>query len=92
MFDAAIALYAEAGWAGFSFEAVARRAGVGKAGLYSRWTGRQELLRQTFEALPATLARIRHRHVAGRSLIALARHVFAAYAGEHAGAFPLVIL
>ena len=27
VFDAAIALYAETGWAGFSFEAVARRAG-----------------------------------------------------------------
>jgi AcrR family transcriptional regulator len=84
VFDAAIALYAEGGWAGFSFEAVARRAGVGKAGLYSRWTGRQELLRQTFEARWLAPARIDTGTLRG-DLIALAGQVFAAYAGEHAG-------
>jgi DNA-binding transcriptional MerR regulator/predicted nucleic acid-binding protein len=32
VFAAALRVYAEAGWSGFSFDAVARRAGVGKAG------------------------------------------------------------
>jgi AcrR family transcriptional regulator len=41
---AALAVYAEAGWSGFSFDAVARRAGVGKAPLYLRWAGKEELL------------------------------------------------
>ena len=50
VFDAAIALYAECGWPGFNFEAIARRAGVGKAALYRRWESRGELLRQTLEA------------------------------------------
>jgi AcrR family transcriptional regulator len=50
VFDAAMALYAETGWAGFNFDAVARAAGVGKASIYRRWTTRSELLRQTFEA------------------------------------------
>ena len=50
VFDAAIALYAECGWQGFNFEAIARRAGVGKAALYRRWESRGELLRQTLEA------------------------------------------
>lgn len=49
VFDAAMALYAESGWAGFTFEAVARSAGVGKASIYRRWPTRGELLRQTFE-------------------------------------------
>ena len=35
---------ADAGWAGFTMEAVARRAGVGKASLYLRWTTKEALL------------------------------------------------
>ncbi|MGW0590086.1 TetR family transcriptional regulator [Streptosporangium sp. NPDC002607] len=34
---AALDLYGEVGWAGFSLDLVARRARVGKAALYSRW-------------------------------------------------------
>ncbi len=83
VFDAAIALYAEAGWAGFSFEALARRSGVGKAGLYRRWSDRQELLRQTLEARWLAPARIETGALRG-DLLALARQVFAAYAGENA--------
>lgn len=83
VFDAAIALYAEVGWAGFSFEALARRSGVGKAGLYRRWSDRQELLRQTLEARWLAPARIETGALRG-DLLALARQVFAAYAGENA--------
>jgi AcrR family transcriptional regulator len=50
VFDAAMTIYADAGWAGFNFDAIARAAGVGKASIYRRWSGRGELLRQTFEA------------------------------------------
>lgn len=83
VFDAAIALYAEAGWAGFSFEALAKRSGVGKAGLYRRWSDRQEMLRQTLEARWLAPARIDTGALRG-DLIALARQVFAAYAGDNA--------
>ena len=41
---AALGVYAEAGWSGFSFDAVARRAGVGKAPLYLRWQSKEDLL------------------------------------------------
>jgi AcrR family transcriptional regulator len=44
VFAAALALYSEAGWSGFSFDAVARRAGVGKAPLYLRWKSKEDLL------------------------------------------------
>ncbi len=47
---AALAVYAEAGWSGFSFDAVARRAGVGKAPLYLRWASKEDLLLAAFDA------------------------------------------
>jgi AcrR family transcriptional regulator len=42
--QAALDLFGAAGWAGFSMEAVARRAGVGKASLYLRWSSKEALL------------------------------------------------
>jgi len=48
IFDAAIKLYSDAGWAGFNFDAIAKTAGVGKAAIYSRWPKREDLLRDTF--------------------------------------------
>ncbi|MBV9380817.1 MAG: TetR/AcrR family transcriptional regulator [Streptosporangiaceae bacterium] len=44
MIDAALDTFAEAGVEGFRCEAVAARAGVGKATLYRRWTGKEDLL------------------------------------------------
>jgi AcrR family transcriptional regulator len=48
VFDAAIKLYSDVGWAGFNFDAIAKLAGVGKAAIYSRWPKREDLLRDTF--------------------------------------------
>jgi AcrR family transcriptional regulator len=42
--QAALDLFGEAGWAGFAMEAVACRAGVGKASLYLRWNSKETLL------------------------------------------------
>jgi AcrR family transcriptional regulator len=44
VFDAAIRVYAREGWGGFTFEAVARAARVGKPAIYRRWSTREELL------------------------------------------------
>jgi AcrR family transcriptional regulator len=41
---AAADVYAECGWSGFYFDAVARRAGVGKSAIYRRWATREDLL------------------------------------------------
>jgi AcrR family transcriptional regulator len=41
---AAVELFGAQGWAGFSVEAVARRAGVGKASIYLRWPSKEALL------------------------------------------------
>lgn len=45
---AALELYARLGWAGFTFEAVAREAQIGKPAIYLRWDSRGQLL---FDAL-----------------------------------------
>jgi AcrR family transcriptional regulator len=37
-------VYAESGWTGFTFEAVARKSGVGKPAIYRRWASRRDLL------------------------------------------------
>jgi len=80
-----MALYAEGGWATFSFEAIARRAGVGKAGLYRRWASREDLLRQAFEARWLAPSRI-DTGTLRDDLVALARQVFDVFTGPYAGA------
>ena len=53
--QAALDLFGEAGWAGFAMEAVARRAGVGKASLYLRWNSKEALLS---DAVTMRMARV----------------------------------
>lgn len=72
VFEAAIRLYADTGWVGFNFDAVAKRAGVGKAALYRRWTSRGELLQDTFEARWYLIDRIDTGSLRG-DLVALGR-------------------
>jgi DNA-binding transcriptional MerR regulator/AcrR family transcriptional regulator len=52
---AALWVYAEAGWSGFSFDAVARRAGVGRAPLYLRWQSKEDLLLAALSAHSSTI-------------------------------------
>jgi AcrR family transcriptional regulator len=47
--DAAVELFIEAGSEGMSVEAVAVRAGVGKATIYRRWPSKEELLIEAIE-------------------------------------------
>ncbi|MGH3421039.1 MAG: MerR family transcriptional regulator [Streptosporangiaceae bacterium] len=53
---AALRVYAEAGWSGFSFDAVARRAGVGRAPLYLRWQSKEDLLLAALSAHSSSIA------------------------------------
>ncbi len=82
VFDAAVALYAEAGWPGFHFDAVARGAGVGKAALYRRWGTRGALLRATLEARWYAVAQIDTGSLRG-DLLALARMCFDKLTGPY---------
>lgn len=53
--QAVLDVFGEAGWAGFSMESVARRAGVGKASLYLRWSSKDAMLT---DALTTRLGRV----------------------------------
>ncbi|WP_244930135.1 TetR/AcrR family transcriptional regulator [Nocardioides sp. W7] len=48
--DAALEEYGERGWSGFTMDAVARRAGVGKSTVYLRWQDKDSLLIDAVDA------------------------------------------
>ncbi len=52
--DAVIELYCEVGWPALTFDAVARRAGVGKSALYLRWPTKERLLLDALAARKAS--------------------------------------
>jgi AcrR family transcriptional regulator len=53
--DAALGLFAESGAEGLCIEKVAARAGVGKATIYRRWPGKEDLLLDALASLRAPL-------------------------------------
>src|SRR5260221_12588060 len=53
--DAALSVFAESGTEGLCIEKVAARAGVGKATIYRRWPGKEDLLLDAIRALQAPL-------------------------------------
>ena len=61
--DAALELFAEAGAEGLCIERVAARAGVGKATIYRRWPGKEDLLVDALAALIAPLPQPRGESV-----------------------------
>jgi len=79
--QAALDLFADAGWAGFAMEAVARRAGVGKASLYLRWNSKEALLA---DALTLRLARVTDVDTGTLrgDLVELATQMLDIYAGD----------
>jgi len=89
---AALTVYGEVGWAGFTLDAVARRAPVGKAALYRRWPTKEDLLLAALERLAeppdddADLTDLRG------CMIAIAGQVIAMYVGPKAMALPRVLI
>lgn len=83
---ATLDIFAEVGWPGFTFDAVARRAKVGKAALYRRWPSKQELIVEAIETLrlprrPPLTGPIR------ADLRVVAESLSRRYAGPHGLAF-----
>lgn len=80
MHDAVLEVYWEAGWAGFTLDAVARRARVGRAALYSRWASKAALLVEALEErspLPVPV----DTGTARGDLVELARQLLDGYTG-----------
>jgi AcrR family transcriptional regulator len=78
---AAIAVYGDNGWSGFSIDTVARRARVGKASIYLRWDNRAHLLTEALKSELSTVAAVDTGSVRG-DLIHLARQVLVRYLGD----------
>jgi len=78
--QAALDLFGEAGWAGFAMEAVARRAGVGKASLYLRWSSKEALLTDAVTLRMSRVADVDTGTLRG-DLIELAVQMLDLYAG-----------
>jgi AcrR family transcriptional regulator len=79
--QAALDLFADAGWAAFSMEAVARRAGVGKASLYLRWSSKEALLTDAVTWRLARVADVDTGTLRG-DLVELATQMLDIYAGD----------
>ena len=77
--DAALALFAEHGVEGLCIEKVAARAGVGKATIYRRWPGKEDLLLDALTALKTPLPEPRGNSVRD-DLVALLAAMAADYA------------
>jgi AcrR family transcriptional regulator len=78
---AAAEVFGEEGWAGFTVDAVARRAGVGKASIYLRWPNKEALLAGALESRIGRVADIDTGSVRA-DLVALARQMLGAFLGE----------
>ncbi len=79
--QAALDLFADAGWAGFAMETVARRAGVGKASLYLRWNSKEALLTGAVTLRLARVADVNTGTLRG-DLVELATQMLDIYAGR----------
>lgn len=88
---AAAQVYGAEGWARFSVDAVARRAGVGKASIYLRWPNKEALLAA---ALATRLAGVRDIDTGSvrDDLVALAGQVLHAFLDESGGAMLRLML
>lgn len=78
--SAAIDVYAEQGWSGYSIERVATRAGVGKSALYLRWPGKVDLLVSAFQRSGAHVEDVDTGEVR-TDLVALAERLFRVFDG-----------
>jgi AcrR family transcriptional regulator len=79
--QAAVEVFGESGWAGFSLEAVARRAGVGKASIYLRWQTKEQLLGDALTARVANVADADTGTLRG-DLVHLARQMLELHVGD----------
>ena len=84
---ATLELLAEAGIEGLTMEGIAERAGVGKATLYRRWTGREEVVAAAVEGFVSEITIPDTGTIEG-DLLHLMRHAVALYKGRPGRIMP----
>ncbi|WP_238019067.1 TetR/AcrR family transcriptional regulator [Dactylosporangium sp. AC04546] len=77
---AALDVFGDGGWAGFAMETVARRAGVGKASLYLRWSTKEALLTDAVNTGLVRVSDVDTGTLHG-DLVELATQILGLYAG-----------
>jgi len=75
VFEAAIGVYAEAGWAGFTYDALAARSRAGKAAIYRRWESKRGLFREAWRAATVDWVEVPDTGELRGDLVAVARGV-----------------
>ncbi|MEU4619443.1 TetR/AcrR family transcriptional regulator [Actinoplanes sp. NPDC023801] len=88
---AAAEVFGAEGWARFSVDAVARRAGVGKASIYLRWPNKEALLAGVFASRLSGVRDI-DTGTLRDDLVAMARQVLHAFLDEAGGAVLRLML
>lgn len=78
--EAATTLFGRVGWTGFTFEAVAREAGVGKPSVYLRWNTKEQLLSGALQTGIANVDDVDHGDIRS-DLVAVARQLLSLYLG-----------
>lgn len=73
--EAALEEYGEHGWAGFTMDGVARRAGVGKSTVYLRWQDKDSLLTEAVSTRSGTIGAVDTGSLRG-DLVQLAENLF----------------
>jgi AcrR family transcriptional regulator len=89
---AALSVYGEVGWAGFTLDRVARRAPVGKAALYRRWPTKEALLLAALEHLAEPPAEGADPTDLRGCLVAMAEQVIDMFVGPKALVLPRVLI
>jgi AcrR family transcriptional regulator len=89
---AALSVYGEVGWAGFTLDRVARRAPVGKAALYRRWPTKEALLLAALEHLAEPPAEDADPADLRACLVAMAEQVIDMFVGPKALVLPRVLI
>ena len=89
---AALSVYGEVGWSGFSLDRVARRAPVGKAALYRRWPTKEDLLLAALEHLAEPPAEDADPEDLRACLVSIAEQVIDMFVGGKALVLPRVLI
>lgn len=79
-YAAALEVYSERGWYGFSLEAVSRVAKVGQAAIYRRWSGKADLLAQAVASAELPLP-VMDTGSSRDDLLRLGQHLVSLYRG-----------
>jgi AcrR family transcriptional regulator len=82
VFTAAVAVYDEEGWAGFTFDAVAARARVGKSAIYRRWGSKERLLSEALAARTRDVTKVDTGSLRG-DLVQLVDQMLENYTARH---------